>query len=576
MWTVAHRSSDLWAITAAGALSDAAEKNSREIADPIVVQQDAVMIALGQITGHTGLDRTTLQLAEQWASPAPFHSPTIIWICPKNSLLDCILYWNRRALRSLSFAWSPMIVLPESEIRNWPHIGTQVRELLAGRPDEFEPDVLFLSHSIPHERLRGIGTLLGMVESSKDVRIESKSPPPPARQPPFTFLVDRDPTPSLLFQRRYGATAISSAQVFRERTAVSLELPVHFNGPGFFKVNIASEVFEAFPKRDVVANIVANNTRWHDGGLEFLYQTWPRYKFDIRIPMLVEVATVTLQSSVASWVLSDKGRLGESIISAKNLEVLLQAGVYEAIRDLTTRRSNHLVREIEAREHTDEELDRARFVSEIGGRFERRSQSATELQMVSGASRADALERLVSLNWAERGLRIVCTRCDVTSFIKLQGADGSAMCPGCGTTQAYVHSTQGVTLYYRLNSLIDRASDQGVLPHLLAIAALRKRSENTFIFPGIDVQLDSGERGELDLFGVHLGKVVAGEVKTAAKDFSPEQINRDVRITEAVGADVHVMACIEEPSEETIDRATALVERRGRELIVFGAADLRP
>lgn len=415
-----------------------------------------------------------------------------------------------------------------------------------------------------------------MVESSEEVRIEIKTPPPPPRQPPFTFLVDKDPTPWLLFQRRYGTTTIASAQVFRERTAVSLELPVHFNRPGFFKVNIASEVFDAFPKSDAVAKIVANNTRWHDDGLEFLCQTWPRYKFDIRIPLLSEVATATLRSSVASWALSDKGRLGESIISAKNLEVLLRPGVYEAIRDLTTRRSIHLVREVEAREQTEEELDRAQFVSEIGGRFERRSQSAIDLHKVSDASRPEALEQLVALNWAERGLRIVCARCDVTSFVELQAADSSATCPGCGTYQTYVRSTQGITLYYRLNSLIDRASDQGVLPHLLAIAALRKRSKNTFIFPGINVQLASGKRGELDVFGVHLGKVIAGEVKTAAVEFSPDQIDRDVALTDAVGADIHVMACIEEPSHEATARAAALVERQGRELVVFGAADLRP
>jgi len=44
-------------------------------------------------------------------------------------------------------------------------------------------------------------------------------------------------------------------------------------------------------------------------------------------------------------------------------------------------------------------------------------------------------------------------------------------CPGCSTVAAYTVDSQ-LSIKYRLNSLIDRASDQGVLAHLRIIAHL--------------------------------------------------------------------------------------------------------
>src|ERR1700729_1887103 len=67
-------------------------------------------------------------------------------------------------------------------------------------------------------------------------------------------------------------------------------------------------------------------------------------------------------------------------------------------------------------------------------------------------------------------------------------------------------------MFYRLNALIDRASDQGVLPHLLARAALQKLDDTSHVLPGADLRFPDGSRLEVDLVGVLRGKVVAGEV----------------------------------------------------------------
>ena len=56
-------------------------------------------------------------------------------------------------------------------------------------------------------------------------------------------------------------------------------------------------------------------------------------------------------------------------------------------------------------------------------------------------------------------------------------------------------------MFYRLNSLVDRANDQGVLPHLLAIAALGN-GDSTYIVPGVSAVLTGNQAVEVDLFGM--------------------------------------------------------------------------
>ena len=97
-------------------------------------------------------------------------------------------------------------------------------------------------------------------------------------------------------------------------------------------------------------------------------------------------------------------------------------------------------------------------------------------------------------------------------------------------------------MFYRLNALIDRASDQGVLPHLLARAALQKLDDTSLVLPGADLRFPDGSRLEVDLVGVLRGKVVAGEVKTSGDAFSRGQLERDFRLSKQLKADIHLMA----------------------------------
>jgi hypothetical protein len=87
---------------------------------------------------------------------------------------------------------------------------------------------------------------------------------------------------------------------------------------------------------------------------------------------------------------------------------------------------------------------------------------------------------------------------------------------------------------------------------------------------------DDSDRAEADLFGIRDGRILAGEVKTSASEFTPEQVSRDVALSSRLEADAHILAATDDIPEETAEMAGQLCEASGLELIVLGKAELLP
>ena len=133
-------------------------------------------------------------------------------------------------------------------------------------------------------------------------------------------------------------------------------------------------------------------------------------------------------------------------------------------------------------------------------------------------------------------------------------------------------------MYYRLNSHLDLLSDQGVLPHLLTIAALQRQGKQSHFLPGIDVwfSADGTDKAEADIFGVRDGQVLSGEVKTSASEFTTEQITRDANLSSRLEADASILAATDDIPGEVTERAEQLCKASKLSLIVLGKADLLP
>jgi hypothetical protein len=563
-WAYANDTLDLWAIVAAGTFTSQAEEANKQSSQPLIGLSAPDQVARSQIAGNTAIGRTTAQFGEWWASPAGFPSPAIIWFCNRRQQFrDCVIFWNCRALRLVRFDPMPMILVPEYDIENYLNIDHAICALFQNRPDDFSPDAFLASSRVSHERMGQLAQTWGMVPSTDEPRLGHSIPPPPVRVPPYSYLTGLDARGPLVSRRRYGQTERFLGQAFAGGTDLVLRPPIDFHGGGRLKIGFTSDLFDRYPKRPQVAKLLHRDAEWHDDGLQLFTYTLPQYKFTIEVPGLEHVVSDLLATATRGAKPSDKGRTGDSIAAERDVAVLLVPHMFETIRALTTRRSKHLFDELKGRIATEPDAELAALVADIGGRLERRSRDAAHIEGVRPAVAGPLLERLVSLNWAERGLRIACKRCGVTSFVSLAAATDDARCPGCRGSQRYEATSAGPTVFYRLNALIDRASDQGVLPHLMAIAVLQKTDTNASLRPGTDVSFEDGTKAEVDLFGVVGGAVLSGEVKTSGGEFTPEQLQRDVDLSTRLGADVHVMAWLGTLPADAEQSLQTLADRSG-------------
>ena len=317
---------------------------------------------------------------------------------------------------------------------------------------------------------------------------------------------------------------------------------------------------------------------WRGESLQITAYATNEYMFELHVPELSEATDALLGDATTRHYLSAKGKPGMAFLDRYDIARLADQGVFAAIRELTTPRAKELLRELQklrADGAVDEGL--AEIAAHWGGRSGRRYKSAEELQKVPRADAPRALETLCAAGWAERGLKAICATCGLSSFVALPDTSAHASCPGCSSSATY-ETGASLTVYYRLSSYVDLLSDQGVLPHLLTIAALRRRAERTHFLPGVDVWFDADGRdqAEADLFGIRDGQVLSGEVKPSASEFSPDQIKRDVALSVRLRADTHVLAATDDIPQNVTDRAKQECEAVGLSLIVLTRADLIP
>lgn len=244
---------------------------------------------------------------------------------------------------------------------------------------------------------------------------------------------------------------------------------------------------------------------------------------------------------------------------------------------LRTPRSTSLLRDLKQllpEDYPPERLEQ--LASEFGGRAERRYRSLSHIRGEADNRGGEAAELLCSRSWAERGLKIKCDQCGMASFVPLPQTGPEPRCTACGATHTTFEPANGPQLHYRLNALVDRAADQGVIPHLFADAILTNQNPQTFLLAGVDLTFGDNTEKEVDLYGITGGKVVAGEAKTNPAWFNPEQLERDIDLSARLAADTHLVVstgCVLEATEEQARQLTAV---RDLDLLILDSRHLTP
>ncbi|WP_159701426.1 hypothetical protein [Arthrobacter sp. 18067] len=578
-WAVSQPSSELWQAVAAGELSDE-HLDLMKNQDLALANQSPDGIARDQLLGHTWLDRTMVSLNETYASPAVPSTPTVLWVTSGDDLQDNWHFWNARALSPRTFANMPIFLVPYEDVLHWEFDKHLLSSL--DRPNEFSTDVIVTSLSTPEAKLHDLAESLHLRREESEITTSRSFPvTTERRKAPFSYTVRPDVRRFINFDRRYGVVLGADAHFLTgQESSVAFDSPVTFVVEGGTLVQLESRMFDGLPRRDRVASLIIDGASWRDGSLQVGAYATAKFKFDLNVPRLPEVLAVLLQDQVRSHSISDKGSLAAAFQRRGNeMDALLEPNLFEAIRALTTPRSKSLTRELAEvlgeQELGREILELAQSWAVLG---KRAYKNVTRVEGMKGPEAAAALERLCELGWAERGLEIKCTTCHTSSFLELDTvvAKSKATCPACDDSQHYTRTPSGPTIFYRLDGLVDRASDQGVFPHLLTISALTRKEAHSWFLPGVDMVFHDDVKNEADVIGLYGGQFAVGEVKTSASEFTDQQLQKDVAVASRLGADVYLMAAPDEISDETRVLAERKCLEAGLELLVLGREDLRP
>lgn len=535
----------VWQSVALGRLSPAASESLQQCGIGTSRSHGDDWGGRAQLSGRTLAGLTMSQFWQSRASNVLEPAPTVMWVASPNDVNDCRGYWNVRALRSLLGEPHPMLLIPSRGVEHWVDFDKNLAGVLA-RPADVVPDVVVVSNRVPLGRLRELGESLGLVPHKGKFTSTRRFPPPPPRQPPYSFAAGVDPRHWVAFERRYGATTQARANVFPHGATIDFEPPIEGGSGGLTLLRISSPVINRYPQREAVASALLDNASWRDGALEIGTHVQPKLQFTIRQPPMREILDLVLNRSGVTWRQSDKAAIVRLVTQRLSVARLLDPVAYGVVSALTTPRSKAVVQALESKALAgashDELID---FIGSIIGRGAQVAKSFDELKQQLPNLAEGTLAELAAARWIERGLRTRCKDCGLTNFISLADTTPAGTCPTCGNECGYMTSGKDAALAYRLDGVVDRASDQGALPQAMAAYAAGRNDPYSFVVAGAALTFSDGRVGDADVLGIAHGQLIVGEVKTFANQFTSAEIIKDADRAQAAGADALLIGCPE-------------------------------
>lgn len=542
----AQASDDLWKVAALGIFRSAAFESETQRAEfPVIDAKSPIDAAIAQLQHATLADRTMAEFGCLSTSGAISPTPGLCIISGLNDIRACLWFWNMRALQPRRFTDAPIILLPR-KLRDTDRRLREVLQKQLSRSEELSHDLLVEKLWCTPENARTVMGELGLTEEEGDVRCSTKWPPPAPRSAPFVYRTYNDLRTFVACERTYGEQSSERGAIYQPQTAFSLVSPVESRGGGGrATVVLANEYFRRLPKSKAVADFIWKHAVWEGDALKVRSRIQSAYGITLKVPTVAEAVTKTLSASTKSYELSDKGRIANRIPQIPGEHLDLDETAIACIGELATPRSKSLLKEIKntGAQLTNDQLNE--LARDWGGRSGRRFAQGRHLPKDS----RQRLEPLAKAGWAERGLVSVCDLCLERTFVHLKDSTFDATCPACGAKGRNYTGDPVPEIHYRLNALIDRAFDQGVIAHLFIAQQLLTEDPDSFFLLGIDVETRSGP-AEVDLYGCFQGRVVVGEIKTSPADFTAEQVKRDVEVAASLNA-TYLIGSIHKIPDET-------------------------
>lgn len=528
---------------------------------------------LRQLRDATLIATTADQCGEVWGR-SMFSGFALVWLAEPSSLRDALWFWNARALMDRTFTPARALLVTPENARH-PKFAGGLIEHFGGPRKWTTPDIFMTSLTFDRAIQDDLVSEIGFSVVPRDAKISAHIGRARKSDDEVTVATAIDPFYYLLAERGPGRSTVGTMLVTRPKSILRMQSPVTFAGPigGHVRVRVARPDFLNVPRRQPVASLLIANSEWRFGGLEIESNPRSEYHLEPSIPPRSEIFEAALSAVGITFELSQPGRLAQAVSTANASDLFLNLAMHRVVGALTTPRSKNLVRELNSQLTPGLPADVIAAIADaLGPRLDQVVKSAQEVTGKAGRKLSEVarcLEQLVASSLADRGLKVVCAQCGLTSFVPLVTTQRAPVCPACGAPAIYTTNPKGELLvHYRLNPLLDRASDHGVLPHLFVRAALPAPQSHSLLHFGANISRDGHEIGEADILGYIGTSVVCGEVKTSSAGFTANELRRSVRLSDEVQADEIILGCVETIEQDVLTEAHALLAGRRRIRVV--------
>jgi hypothetical protein len=168
---------------------------------------------------------------------------------------------------------------------------------------------------------------------------------------------------------------------------------------------------------------------------------------------------------------------------------------------------------------------------------------------IASADLLGVLQTLTDSGVLQQGVRVRCTNCGSRFWREMGTLQQKVKCEGCNFMAPVPVESRW---HYRLNSLIRNGiALHGCVPVISALYKLRQRARESFIYThGVALYKNYDDKlpeAEIDLLCISDGKLVCGEVKSSASEFTHEELAKLARIAAGIRADQVAISAFNDP-----------------------------
>lgn len=355
---------------------------------------------------------------------------------------------------------------------------------------------------------------------------------------------------------------------------------------GLLMLDLESEAWQRYPRRVEVARAIHANARFTRYGVSFLSDVSLKpSEFRFYLPSEWETLVAVFQRAGLVIRESDKTRYLEAVVQVlggfENADVLASRPTLLLLEALavppTARLAQRIVRELGLTPERQEEVASALKGSEMVVELSAGSKSLQQLRdgLLAEHKRGllTLLARLSETGIVRRCFRLPCADCGLTTWHPMGTVDEVINCPGCGGSFPLpVEMPPGseIQLHYVLNSLVNRAWDQGVIPALLAMSHVAAQHSGACCkTAGLELLRAGDLVGDLDFVMFAEGRLLAGEAKTGSilekKDFEGAELAADVGVAEFSFC---TTSTFDQEAAEGIETLRQRLREQGRDMVV--------